>query len=116
MKKLVTLSFAFIITILTFGQGVQRVVLFEEFTGENCPPCASVNPYVDALAATRPNEVVLIHYLAPVPTPGILSAQVSALVNGRMNYYGVNSTPWGQELAYYMGCRYPDRGCKYLLP
>jgi len=97
MKKLVTLSFAFIITILTFGQGVQRVVLFEEFTGENCPPCASVNPYVDALAATRPNEVVLIHYLAPVPTPGILSAQVSALVNGRMNYYGVNSTPWGQE-------------------
>lgn len=97
MKKLLTLSFAFIIAIFSFGQGAQRLVLFEEFTGENCPPCASVNPYVDALAAAASSEVVVIHYLAPVPTPGILSAQVSAVVNGRMNFYSVNSTPWGQQ-------------------
>jgi len=96
MKKLFTLSLALAFTVLSFGQA-QRLVLFEEFTGENCPPCAAYNPYVDAVAAQAANEVVLIHYLAPIPTPGILSAQVSGVVGGRMTYYGVNSTPWGQE-------------------
>ena len=96
MKKLITLSLALSFVILSFAQS-QRLVLFEEFTGENCPPCASINPYVDAIATQAASEVVLIHYIAPIPTPGTLSRQVSAVVNGRMSYYGVNSTPWGQE-------------------
>ena len=96
MKKASTLIISLLFTIFSFAQS-QRLVLFEEFTGENCPPCSEINPYVDALANAYPNEVVLIHYLAPVPTPGILSEQVSGVVGGRMGFYGVNSTPWGQE-------------------
>ena len=96
MKKTSTLIILLFLTIFSFGQS-QRLVLFEEFTGENCPPCSEINPYVDALANAYPSEVVLIHYLAPIPTPGILSEQVSGVVSGRMSYYSVNSTPWGQE-------------------
>ena len=96
MKKTFTLLAAILITGSIFAQA-QRLVLFEEFTGENCPPCAAYNPYVDALANAYPSEVVLMHYLAPIPTAGILSGQVYAVVNGRLNFYGVNSTPWGQQ-------------------
>lgn len=96
MKKIFTLGVSLLFAILSFAQS-QRVVLFEEFTGENCPPCYSQNPYVDALVDEAPNEVILIHYLAPIPTAGILSNQVSSVVNSRMSYYGVNSTPWGQQ-------------------
>jgi thiol-disulfide isomerase/thioredoxin len=96
MKKIITLGLSVIVYALTFGQA-QRLVLFEEFTGENCPPCAAYNPYLDQLAEQYAGDVVLLHYLSPIPTAGTLYYQDATDANGRLNYYGVNSTPWGQQ-------------------
>lgn len=48
-----------------------RLALYEEFTGENCPPCAQVNPYLNGLLANPTNtpKVVAIKWQVPIPSP-----------------------------------------------
>jgi Secretion system C-terminal sorting domain len=76
---------------------VQRLVLFEEFSSEDCPACDSVNPYVHKLTGLLANKVVALSYQSYIPTPGPLYYQDQADVQKRLQYYGVNSSPWGQE-------------------
>lgn len=47
-----------------------RLVLYEEFTGENCPPCASTNPGLNALLALPTNtpKVQAIKWQVPIPS------------------------------------------------
>ncbi len=80
----------------SFGQA-QRLVLFEEFSSEDCPSCDSVNPYVHTLTRLCPNKVVGISYQSYIPTPGPLYYQDQSDVQNRLQYYGVTSSPWGQQ-------------------
>ncbi len=98
MKKLITLVFALAIIVGGFAQ-TQRTVLFEMFSGENCPPCAGTTPYVYYCVDNNPSEVQLIHYMSPVPTTGMLCQEDAADDNTRFSYYAGNqwSTPWGQQ-------------------
>src|SRR5262245_23100723 len=47
-----------------------RMVLYEEFTGENCPPCASTNPGLNALllSVTNASRVIAIKWEVPIPS------------------------------------------------
>jgi hypothetical protein len=47
-----------------------RLSLYEEFTGENCPPCASTNPALNVLLASPTNtpKIVAIKWQVPIPS------------------------------------------------
>jgi hypothetical protein len=45
-----------------------RMALYEEFTGENCPPCAATNPALDALLAANPTKVIALKWQVPIPS------------------------------------------------
>ena len=62
MKKSI-LSFA-LMSVFTVSAQTPRLSLFEEFTGENCPPCAATNPALNALLAqpTNTTKVVAIKW------------------------------------------------------
>lgn len=47
-----------------------RLTLFEEFTGETCPPCAATNPGLDAIlgASTNTPLVAVIKWQVPIPS------------------------------------------------
>ena len=96
LKRLIHFIALLLLTSGAYAQA-QRLVLFEEFTGENCNPCAGTNPYVNALVNAYPNDVVWIRYQSPIPTAGLIYYQNTVDDNTRMNYYGVNSAPWGQQ-------------------
>jgi len=69
MKKILLLiNFVFLTTSI-FAQ-TPRLSLVEEFTGENCGPCASVNPGVNITLAKPINrkKVVPIKWQVPIPS------------------------------------------------
>lgn len=47
-----------------------RLSLFEEFTGETCPPCAATNPGLNniLLSATNATKIVAIKWQVPIPS------------------------------------------------
>lgn len=69
MKKH-TLTSAFLL--LTFFMVAQtpRLSLYEEFTGETCPPCAATNPGLNTLLASPTNtpKIVAIKWQVPIPS------------------------------------------------
>jgi len=95
-KKLVHFIVLLLITAGVFGQA-PRLVLFEEFTGENCGPCAETNPYVQQLVDANPNTVLWVRYQCNIPSAGTLYYQDQTDVDPRMTYYGVNFAPWGEQ-------------------
>ncbi len=88
-----------IASFLTLGlslNGQNRLSLYEEFTGENCPPCASVNPGLMQKINANP-DVLIIKYQVPIPSAGPIYYQNTSDVIARYrDYYGVRSAPWGQ--------------------
>ncbi len=94
MKKLFTLFLSFCASGAIYAQST-RLQLIEEFTGENCPPCAATNPGFNALLedGTNPTKIVAIKYQSPIPSAGPLFNQNKVDVNARLSYYGVNSAP-----------------------
>jgi hypothetical protein len=68
MKRI--LSAALLLSGLLVSAQSQRKVLYEEFTGENCPPCAATNPGLNALllSATNATRVVAIKWQVPIPS------------------------------------------------
>ena len=52
-----------------------RLSLYEEFTGETCPPCASTNPGLDAKlsASTNTPLMVAIKWQVPIPSAPTLT-------------------------------------------
>lgn len=73
----------------------QKLALIEEFSGENCGPCASQNPGFMALIETPGNEtkVLLLKYQSPIPSAGPIYLANTAFTDARMDYYQVASAP-----------------------
>lgn len=96
MKKI----YLFLSTLLLVG-GVyaqsQRVMLFEEFTGEDCGPCAATNPSLNALLKDNDGSVVPLKYQSIVSSSSrnVLYSQTSSESNARGNYYSNTSLPFG---------------------
>lgn len=97
MKKLL-LSFAILAAAAAVAQAQQRLVLYEEFTGENCGPCAAANPGLEDLmaAGTNPDKVVHLTYMEPIPTPGYFYYSQQSLYDYRMvTFYSYVWTKFG---------------------
>ncbi|NVK27536.1 MAG: T9SS type A sorting domain-containing protein [Flavobacteriia bacterium] len=94
MKKLYTVSLA-LLSLASFGQA-NRIVLIEEFTGENCPPCAAANPGFDAIVSANPNTAVMLKHQVPIPSAGPIYLGWTTDADARRSYYGVTSAPNGR--------------------
>ncbi|GAB3583272.1 hypothetical protein GCM10027345_28710 [Hymenobacter daeguensis] len=75
-----------------------RLALYEEFSGENCAPCAASNPGLNALlaAGTNPSKVLLIKYQSPIPSAGPIYNAYTTVTNARLSYYSVPFAPYGR--------------------
>ena len=69
MKKII-LGTAMAIACTLSVSAQQRTILYEEFTGENCGPCAAANPGLEALMASNVGKIIHVTYMEPVPTTG----------------------------------------------
>lgn len=100
MKKVLLILGLFATTII--NSQTQRVILYEEFTGENCGPCASTNPGLNQLLHTAGNygaKIVSVKYQVPIPTaPGAnsLYGQNISESNTRRTYYSVPFAPYAR--------------------
>lgn len=57
-----------LITSGLFATAQTRMSLFEEFTGENCGPCASTNPALNTLLNNNSSKVVALKWQVPIPS------------------------------------------------
>jgi hypothetical protein len=72
------------------GKG-ERVVLFELFTGAQCPPCVAADVAFDGLLRSfKPSEVVFLQYHLHIPGPDALTNEDSIK---RAEFYGLGGTP-----------------------
>jgi hypothetical protein len=97
MKKfLLTIGALASISLSSIGQ--TRMTLHEEFTGENCPPCASTNPAFWALcdAGSNPSKLLHISYMVPIPSAGFYCNRTTAIFTNRDAYYSVPFAPYGR--------------------
>lgn len=84
------------------SQAQTRLALYEEFTGENCPPCASTNPGLDAILSSATNSVKINPIKWQVAIPSAPSATWSLYqtniteINNRDTYYNISSAPNGR--------------------
>ena len=71
-------------------------MLFEEFTGENCPPCADYNPGLNQLLDANAQKIVSIKYQTNIPfgTPKLYDYN-PADVDDASIYYSNSSAPYG---------------------
>ncbi|MDI1354605.1 MAG: T9SS type A sorting domain-containing protein [bacterium] len=69
MKKIFTSSLI-ALTALSLQAQSPRVTLYEEFTGETCPPCASTNPGLNTLllASNNATRIIAIKWQVPIPS------------------------------------------------
>jgi len=79
----------------------QRLVLYEEFSGENCGPCAATNPGLWSLLTSGENEknILLIKYQAPIPggyDSYPIYEQNEVDVDARSTYYSVPFAPYAR--------------------
>jgi len=96
MKKKSTLLGLLALTTIGFAQS-PRMSLYEEFTGENCPPCAATNPGLDVkLTANSANTIPLKWQVAIPSAPSSLTSlyqQNKTEIDARDNYYSISSAP-----------------------
>lgn len=100
MKKFYMLFLSLLITSLSFAQ-VQRTVLYEEFSGENCGPCASVNiNHLNPLVKSNKGKLVLVKYQVPIPSAGPIYNITKPFFDGfvRQQTYQASRyfAPWGK--------------------
>jgi hypothetical protein len=93
MKKIFILLM-FVLSLQVNGQ-VARKILFEEFSGENCGPCASVWPSVKSLLDANTSKMILCKYMVAIPSAGSMCT-LWAPVTTRQSYYTVNSAPFAK--------------------
>lgn len=69
MKKHVFTFVLLLAGITLFAQST-RMSVYEEFTGETCPPCAQTNPGLNALLASPTNtpKVIALKWQVPIPS------------------------------------------------
>lgn len=96
MKKLLPIVGSFCITITAYAQS-PRLVCFEEFTGQNCNPCAATNPALNTLLNANNTKVVSIKYMSPhgSSAPASFYLNNKAEVDARSTYYGNQVAPHG---------------------
>ncbi|HXB41455.1 MAG TPA: T9SS type A sorting domain-containing protein [Bacteroidia bacterium] len=108
MKKITTLAAIACLGISTMVAQTQRTILYEEFTGENCGPCAATNPGVNTtINPNFPNKILLIRYQCNIPSaPGAGSLyQDNPGEEGiRQTYYSVPFAPYAR----FNGIELPD--------
>ncbi len=66
MKK--TSIFLGLVAMGFFASAQNRTTLFEEFTGENCGPCAATNPALNTLLTANASSVIAIKWQVPIPS------------------------------------------------
>jgi len=91
MKRII-LSIATLVACTLCVSAQQRTILYQEFTGENCGPCAAANPGLESLVAANPGKIIHVTFMEPVPSTGY--------------FYETTSAVFG--LMY--GCTYPSPG------
>lgn len=69
MKKNLLVAGLILSGLCAFAQ-TPRLSLYEEFTGETCPPCAATNPGLNALLSSPTNtpKIVAIKWQVPIPS------------------------------------------------
>ncbi len=95
----------------TSVQAQSRMVLYEEFTGENCPSCSSANPGLDAMmtSSTNAGKVYMIKYMCNIPSSGPFYYMTNTLFEtGRQSFYSVPFAPFGT-----LDGTIPDAGTAY---
>lgn len=89
------MRYSFLLTLFLLGSffsvHAQRTVLYETFSNENCQPCATANPTLDALVSGNASKVLLLRYEINTPSPGRLSTQNNMTATARKNYYNLAS-------------------------
>lgn len=97
MKKITLLMTGILLSSLAAMAQAPRMQLFEEFSGENCGPCAQVNPYVHSLSVANEDKMILLKYQVPIPSAGPLYTGTPAKpdVDIRDSYYNISSAPTG---------------------
>lgn len=93
MRKLLLLSGMGLMAYAASAQ--DRLSLYEEFTGENCGPCASANPGLWQLMNQHDNAFI-IKYQVPIPTGGPIYQQNTGLWQNRKPYYNIGFAPEGR--------------------
>ena len=83
-------------SITSLEQFVNKVPLYEHFTSNTCPPCASFNPGFQTLldnnqANSASNKVKTIKY--QVNFPGAGDESYNSDVAARVTHYGINGVP-----------------------
>ncbi|MES2702042.1 MAG: T9SS type A sorting domain-containing protein [Bacteroidota bacterium] len=95
MKKAI-LALLLALPVISFAQS--RMTLHEEFSGENCAPCAYYNPPFWTLCNMPGNIPKIIHimYMAPIPTSGWYYQQRTSFSDPRRSYYAPGFAPSGR--------------------
>jgi hypothetical protein len=81
-----------------------RMSLYEEFTGETCPPCAATNPGLNALLASPTNtpKVIALKWQVPIPSAPTKTWSLYQTNKTEIDWrwsqygYGINSAPSGR--------------------
>lgn len=101
-KALLTVAALALASGFSFGQA--RLALYEEFTGENCGPCAATNPHLDSLIAgqltgggANASKILMIKYMSPIPSAGQFYYQDQANTDTRISYYSVPFAPYARH-------------------
>lgn len=94
MKKL--LLMAATVGIAASSNAQTRLSLYEEFSGENCGPCAIANPGLWTLLSANKSKVLLIKYQSPIPSAGPIYLAYTTVTNNRLTYYSVPFAPYGR--------------------
>src|SRR4051812_47939252 len=101
MKKITLLAIA-CLGMSTMVAQTQRTILYEEFTGENCGPCAGTNPGLTTFMQTPgyfPSKVIILRYQCNIPSAppaGSLYVDDSAEEQVRQTYYTVPFAPYAR--------------------
>ncbi len=103
MKKNLLFSTLLMICLGIFGQ-TPRMCLYEEFTGETCPPCAATNPGLNLLLASATNtpKVIALKWQVPIPSAPSNTWSLYQTNKNEINWrsssygYGINSAPSGR--------------------
>ncbi|MBO2012464.1 choice-of-anchor J domain-containing protein [Hymenobacter negativus] len=74
----------------------QHLALYEEFTGENCGPCAVYNPDLWTLLGANSTKVVALSYQSPIPFAGPIYNAYRTVTDARSQYYNVPFAPYGR--------------------
>ncbi|MBS1644270.1 MAG: T9SS type A sorting domain-containing protein [Bacteroidetes bacterium] len=93
MKQFIV--FALLISTLKLAAQT-RLSLYEEFSGEQCFPCAVANPGLQSLVNSNASNVVLLSYPVAKPLAGPLYNNYKNLSNARVAYYSIHDAPVGR--------------------